>query len=124
MPYLELTINCAICTGRGMPAVVNSKQRYVEYLEYDSDAALLLPVSARSGINQAFALEELLRQLANFLKCTTIPSFYQPHKKPCKSLEKLGFHVRVAGIPRRPLMPFYERTMGAVWDYLQTLKGR
>ena len=47
-----------------------------------------------------------------------IPPYPKNNKQPCKSLARLGFHPKAAGVSRRPVIPRATETMIIVESYL------
>ena len=116
--YLELVFNLVVCTGQLLPVSVNPNERYVQYVSYWSDEAILLPPKNRSANIQVYALEKWCRQLAKLSSIAVIPNFVKHRQYACTSLAKLGYHPPVAGIPKRPKLPRAEETMNLVRSYL------
>ncbi len=102
--FLELVRSLQIITGIFLPVATNPGERYVNYVDYFSDEAYLLPPKARAANAQVYMLEKLLRQLVTLTKVEVIPTFQRHKRWPCCSLAKLGFHPPAGGIPRRPKM--------------------
>lgn len=117
-------MNFGVIAQRLFPIPIDPKVRHVTYVEYGSNAALMLPPTARAANGQVFAFKKLIRQLSKFLKVDLIPQYPQPHKKPCQSLAKLGFATQAAGIPKRPIIPCQKETMEIVRSYLDNLTGK
>lgn len=67
-------------------------------------------------------MEKLIRQLQNLSKTQIIPDFGVLPKRPCLSLQRLGFHSKVSGLPRRPIIPKAQETLHLVRAYLNGLK--
>ena len=67
-------------------------------------------------------MEKQIRQLQNLSKVNIIPDFGVLPKRPCLSLQRLGFHSKVSGVPRRPIIPRAQETLHFVRAYLNGLK--
>lgn len=104
------------------PIPTNPGERVINYIPYASDEAALLPKHHKSANNQTFAMEKLIRQLQNLSKVKIIPDFGVLPKRPCLSLQRLGFHSKVSGLPRRPIIPRAHETLRFVKAYLNNLK--
>ena len=116
--FLELVFNLLVCTGQLLPVSVNPNDRYVQYLPYWSDDAILLPMKVRSAKLQVYAMEKLFRQFNTFTNIPVVPSFVKHRQYACTSLAKLGYHPPVGGIPKRPKLPRVSETMDLVRAYL------
>ena len=117
--YLELICNFYIITGTLLPVATNSGERYVQYVDYFSDVAYMLPPKSRSANAQVYMMEKLVRQMTTLTGIQVIPT-YQRHKRwACSSLSKLGFHAPAGGIPRRPEIQKCQETMALVRSYLK-----
>ena len=120
--YLELVISFGLSCQVLFPIPINPGERIINYIPYYSDEAALLPKHHRSANNQTFAMEKLIRQLQNLSKVKIIPDFGVLPKRPCLSLQRLGFHNKVSGLPRRPIIPKAQETLHCVKAYLNGLK--
>ena len=116
---MELVCNLQIITGILLPVATNPGERYINYVDYFSDEAYLLPPKARAANAQVYMLEKLLRQLVTLTKVEVIPTFQRHKRWPCCSLAKLGFHPPAGGIPRRPKMQKAQETIAVVRSYLK-----
>ena len=120
--YLELVIGFGLSCQVLFPIPLNPGDRVITYVPYGSDDAALLPKHHKSANNQTFAMEKLIRQLQNLSKTQIIPDFGVLPKRPCLSLQRLGFHSKVSGLPRRPIIPKAQETLHLVRAYLNGLK--
>ena len=120
--YFELVVNFLTCTGHALPIAINPGERYVQYCQYWSDDALLLPPRTRAAHIQVYSLEKLFRQLFTLSGYHVVPSFEKKQWWPCKSLHRLGFRAPASGIPRRPKLPLVNETMTMVHKYLEKCK--
>ena len=64
---------------------------------------------------------------ANFIWSTLtgkilIPRFNKYRYRPCSSIHSLGILRKVAGIGRRPMLPYQQETMKVVWDYVEQFR--
>ena len=122
--YFDLLVNMMVCTNFLMPLPISPGARYTEYCLYPSNQEALLPISQKSINCQVHAFEKFIRQLENLTGLTVIPPYPKNIKQPCKSLARLGFHPKAAGVSRRPVIPRASETMLIVESYLNTARKR
>ena len=122
--FFELLVNMMVCTGNLMPIPLCPGERYTDYCLYPSDQEALLPISQKTVNCQVHAFEKFIRQLENLAGCTVIPPYPKNVKQPCKSLLRLGFHPKAAGVSRRPVIPKAKETMKIVSEYLDVARRR
>ena len=83
-----------------------------------------MPISQTTVNNQVHAFEKFVRQLENLSGLTVIPPYPKNTKQPCKSLARLGFHPKAAGVSRRPVIPKAAETLKIVETYLAVARAR
>ena len=118
--WFELVVNFAICSQKYLPIQIHISEdgRYVTYAPYESDSARIQPASRKTANSQAYALEKLIRQLENLGQVNIIPKYPKYKYRPCSSLYALGFGKKVAGISRRPILPYSKETLQAVKSFV------
>lgn len=97
---------------------------YFHIIEDGQSQEALLPISQKTVNNQVHAFEEFVRQLENLSGLTVIPPYPKNTKQPCKSLARLGFHPKAAGVSRRPVIPKAAETLKIVETYLDVARAR
>ena len=118
--WFELVVNFAICSQKHLPIQIHISHdgRYVTYAPYESDSAKIQPASRKTANSQAYALEKLIRQLENLGQVNLIPRYPKYRYRPCSSLHALGFEKKVAGISRRPILPYPIETLQVVKSFV------
>ena len=107
-----------------MPLPLCPGERYTDFCLYPSSQEALLPKSQKTVNSQVHAFEKFIRQLENLSGLTVIPPYPKNIKQACKSLARLGFHLKAAGVSRRPVIPKAAETVKIVDTYLAVARTR
>ena len=71
---------------------------------------------------QAYSLEKIIRQLETLTEQILIPKYNKYRYRPCSSIHSLGIRRKVAGIARRPMIPYQQETMKVIHDYVEAFR--
>ena len=120
--WFELVVNYSICAQQLLPIQVSCNGRFVNYAPFESDSAILQPVFRRTANMQAYSLEKIIRQLETLTEQILIPKYNKYRYRPCSSIHSLGIRRKVAGIARRPMIPYQQETMKVIHDYVEAFR--
>lgn len=90
--WFELFINFAITTGCFMPVRVAGSLEHVQFTEYFSETARILPSDRRSAMNQATSFQSACRCVESILRVKLFPDFVS---KGGKAIHRYGFTGRL-----------------------------
>ena len=115
--WSELFINFAITTGCFMPVRVAGSLEHVQFTEYFSETARILPSDRRSAMNQATSFQSACRCVESILRVKLFPDFVT---KGGKAIHRFGFTGQVAGVMPRPMLLRQNETIQTVFQYIRT----
>eukprot|EP00438_Fugacium_kawagutii_P007510 Skav228330 [mRNA] locus=scaffold4117:378510:379964:+ [translate_table: standard] len=118
--WLELCFSFFLQTGVYFPVRVSGTGAFSEFVDYNDDAAKLLPKSARSMTRQLLSFHATIRCLESLVGAEFFPKYVYSKTVLLKSL---GFAGQSKGIAPRPVLPNPEQTAAAVATYLDLLDG-
>ena len=120
--WFEIVVNYCICAQMHLPIQISCEGRFVTYAPFESESAALQLGFRKTANMQAYSLEKIIRQLETLTGKTLIPRYKKYKYRPCSSIFSLGIHRKVAGIARRPMLPYQQETMKVIWDYVENFR--
>ena len=109
-------MNFIITTGMYLPVRVCGSLEHVQYVDYLSDAARVMPSDFRSAMTQRTAFQSACRCTDLILRKKLFPSHVQ---KGGKAIHRYGFTGQVAGLTVRPVFLRMRQTLEAVFEYIR-----
>ena len=118
--WLELFFNFYVIPDFILPIKVDGRGKQARYLDYFCPECRILPDKVRSVGNQVLLFQSAIRTLEILTNMKIMPPGM---RWGCRSLKRLPFLGKCAGIGTRPVMLQQHETMQKVQHYLESLKG-